>query len=99
MAVLLPAKDRSEGRAEGMKTPKVTLMTWTQLPLETVWAVWEASKGEAPLMTPEQVRATVPPAEVRERFRAVIRQRIPIGEHIDFVFMIENVSVSWREQA
>lgn len=79
--------------------PKVTLITWTKDPLETVYSVWDASKTEAPLMTPEDVKANVPPEEVEELFRAVIAQRIPIGEHVDFVFMIENVSVSWREQA
>lgn len=82
-----------------IKTPKVTLMTHTAFPLETVYAVWEASKSEKELMTPQQVRDTVDPAEVRKLFRAVIAQKIPIGEHVDFVFMFENISISWREQA
>jgi len=79
-------------------SPKVTLMTQTALPLETVYAVWEASKSEDKLITPEWVRDNVPRDEVEELFRAVIQQRIPIGEHLDFVFMLENVSVSFREQ-
>lgn len=78
--------------------PKVTLMSWTQMPLETVYAVWEASKTEDPLKTPEWVRDNVPAEEVEKLFRAVIRQRIPIGEHVDMVFMLEGVSVSFREQ-
>lgn len=82
-----------------IKTPKVTLLTWTANPLETVYSVWKASKDEEPLMTTEEVRSSVAPEEVRELFRAVIQQRIPVGEHVDFVFMLENVSVSWREQA
>lgn len=81
------------------KTPQVKLITYTNMPLETVYSVWKASKDEEPLMTPEEVRARVPAEEVRELFRAVIQQRIPVGEHVDFVFMFENVSVSWREQA
>jgi thymidylate synthase ThyX len=80
-------------------TPKVTLVTYTKDPLETVYAVWEASKGEAPLYTTGEVKANVPEAEVRKLFRAVIAQHIPIGEHVDFVFMLENISISWREQA
>lgn len=80
-------------------TPKVTLLTWTQLPLETVFSVWESSKTEESLRTPEQIRDEVSPEEIEKLFKAVILQRIPIGEHIDFVFMIENVSISWREQA
>lgn len=82
-----------------IKTPKVTLLTHTALPLETVYSVWAASKGEDALLTPEQVRDNVDPAEVRKLFRAVIAQKIPVGEHVDFVFMFEHISVSWREQA
>jgi hypothetical protein len=80
-------------------TPKVTLLTHTEFPLETVYSVWEASKTESALRTPAEIVAEVPPGEIEELFRAVIAQKIPIGEHVDFVFMLENVSVSWREQA
>lgn len=79
--------------------PKVTLLTWTQLPLETVYSVWEASKSEDKLRTPAEIASDVSPDEIEELFKAVIAQKIPIGEHVDFVFMLENVSVSWREQA
>lgn len=79
--------------------PKVTLLTSTHLPLETVYSVWEMSKTEDPLRTPQQIKDEVPSGEVEKLFRAVIAQRIPIGEHIHFVFALENVSVSWREQA
>ncbi len=81
------------------KTPEVTLLTATDLPLETVYSVWMASKNDDPLLTPEWVRDNVPREEVEDLFRRVIAQRIPIGEHIDIVFMLSNVSVSWREQA
>ena len=80
-------------------SPKVTLLTYTRDPLETVFSVWEASKTEKPLRSPSEIARDVPRAEIEELFRAVIAQRIPIGEHVDFVFMLENVSVSWREQA
>jgi len=81
------------------KKPKVTLLSWTGLPLETVYAVWEASKDDAPLRTPEQIRAEVPHHEVASLFKRVIDQGIPIGEHLNFVFMMEHISVSWREHA
>lgn len=84
---------------EKCKTPKVTLITHTALPLETVYSVWEASKDTKPLRSPQEIAAEVPKEEVEKLFRAVIAQRIPIGEHVDFVFMLENISVSWREQA
>ena len=73
--------------------PKVTLMSSTNLPLETVYSVWEASKGIGPLKTPEQIKAEVPREEIEKLFRAVIAQHIPIGEHVDFVFMLENISI------
>ncbi len=82
-----------------IKTPRARLVTFTQDPLETVYAVWEASKNTGPLMTTEEVKKNVPREEVEKLFRAVIAQHIPIGEHCDFVFMLENISVSWREQA
>jgi thymidylate synthase ThyX len=78
--------------------PKVTLMSWTNNPLETVYSVWEASKTEEPLRSPEEIREQVSADEVEELFRAVIVQKIPVGEHVDFVFMLEGVSVSFREQ-
>lgn len=81
------------------KTPKVTLLSHTADPLPLVYSLWQASKNEDKLMTVEDVKRDVPDGEVRELFRRVIDQKIPIGEHVDFVFMIENVSVSWREQA
>ena len=82
-----------------MNKAKVTLLSHTALPLETVYSIWELSKNEKALITPEQVRDTVPREEVLKLFRAVIAQRIPVGESVDFVFAIEGVSVSWREQA
>lgn len=79
--------------------PVVTLLSWTSNPLETVYSVWEASKTTDVLLTPQDVKEGIDPAEVEKLFRAVIAQHIPIGEHINFVFMLENISVSWREHA
>lgn len=80
-------------------SPKVTLLTYTSDPLESVYALWEASKNDDPLMSTEDVKNTVPPDEVEDLFKRVIQQKIPIGEHVHFTFMLEHVSVSWREQA
>lgn len=81
------------------RQPKVTLVSWTMMPLETVYAIWQSSKTTGPLMSTQEVHEKVSRAELQNMFKAVIAQRIPIGEHIDFVFMLENISVSWREQA
>lgn len=82
-----------------MNKPKVTLLSHTGLPLETVYSLWWASKNEERLITPQEVKEKVDPEEVRTLFRSVIAQHIPVGESIQFVFMVEGVSVSWREQA
>lgn len=79
--------------------PKVTLLSWTGFPLETIYSVWMASKTEDELMAPSEIAKTISRAELEKTFDAIIAQRIPIGEHINFVFMMENISVSWREQA
>lgn len=79
--------------------PSVTLLSHTTLPLETVFSIWEQSKVDGPFRSPEEVRRSVKPEEVRELFRAVIAQRIPVGEAVTFTFVVDNVSVSWREQA
>jgi hypothetical protein len=85
---------------EEFKTPKVSLVTHTALPLETVYSVWEQSKTVGtPFRSPEQIRAEVPREDIVKLFRSVIEQRIPVGEHIDFIFELENISISWREQA
>jgi len=83
--------------------PKVTLLSWTNNPIETVHAVWEASKNEEPLLDPAAVAAeakTDPDykARIQELFLKILEQRIPIAEHVNFVFMLEGVSVSFREQ-
>jgi thymidylate synthase ThyX len=79
--------------------PKVTLFNWTPMPMETVWGLWDQSKTEGPIRSPQWVKENIESAEVEKLFRAVIAQRIPIGESIDFIFILEGVSISWREQA
>ncbi len=72
--------------------PKVTLLSWTHDPVQTVCDLWHASKSEAPL---DEVRARTPD---RALFRRIMAQKIPVSESLSFVFMLEGVSVSFREQ-
>lgn len=76
------------------KNVTVTLMSWTEKPVETIYALWEASKNENPLLNIDDVHRD----KAESLFGQVLAQNIPIGEHINFVFMLENVSVSFREQ-
>jgi len=83
--------------------PKVTLLSWTNNPLETVYSIWCASRSNNPLLTPQEVvdgaRDPDVDLDVEELFRKVLAQHIPVTESVYFNFMMENVSVSWREQA
>lgn len=78
---------------------KVELVSGTAHPIETVYHVWEASKTDGPVPSVEEiVRTPALQNKARELFWQVIRQKIPVGEHIGFIFMLSNVSVSFREQ-
>lgn len=85
-----------------MAHPKVSLVNWTPDPVETLAVIWESSKNENPLLTLEDVKKegfkTAEGFTAEELFWKVLKQRIPIGEHLNFVFVLENVSVSFREQ-
>jgi len=86
-------------RNETMQRPRVTLVDWPRDPLALVWILWRASKDDAPLSTVEEVRGLVSDGELVDLFRKVLAQRIPLMESLRFVFVLEGVSVSWREQA
>lgn len=82
-----------------LNTPKVTLLDFPADILEKMWILWEQSKGERPLEDITREAYKLPREKLEELFWKVLVQRIPIGEHFQFVFVIENISISWREQA
>lgn len=95
---------------------KVTLMTKTEYPIETVYSQWFQSRKETKERVPLPAElhksilkeradlSTNDPGpgpiekEVREVFEQVIAMKMPLGETIDFVFLIENLPVALREQ-
>lgn len=85
-----------------MAEPKVTLINWTPDPVDTVYVLWEASKNEGPLLSVADVKRDKPVnvdgLTPDQLFWKVLKQRIPIGEMVTFNFVLENVSVSYREQ-
>lgn len=81
---------------------RATLISWTREPLVTLQALWEASKTDDPLddiIWRAEYDADVEPVDAREWFRGVMEQEVPIIENIEFIFMCEDVPISWREQA
>ncbi len=86
-----------------MKLPKVTLLSWPMFPIETVYCLWHASRSNDPLPIPRDVASRrmdnpILDAEVEKLFTDVALSGIPVGESLNFVFMLENVTVSFREQ-
>lgn len=73
-----------------MKT-KVTLLSHTNDPVETLCKVWAASRNNKPL-------GKIDEGTAHKTFERVIDSKIPVAEMVDFVFLIEGVSVSLREQ-
>lgn len=86
-----------------MSSPKVTLVSWTGFPVETIYYLWQASRTIDSMLEPYQIykKRTKDEAfnkEVRSVFEKVVDSAIPVAENINFVFLLENVSVSFREQ-
>jgi len=54
--------------------------------------VWEASKNNDPLTLPEDIETDV------GLFQKIVDSKISIAEMVDFVFVLENVSIAFREQ-
>lgn len=86
-----------------MKLPKVTLLSWPMFPIETVYSLWQASRNNGALREPKDIHADMlrnPDFDMRVRnlFTDVCLSGIPVGESLTFVFMLENVTVSFREQ-
>src|SRR4051812_29534847 len=83
---------------------KVTLVEWPRHPIETVYYLWEAARTNEPMeSTPDQLAEkckTLPVLrqKVRETFEKVVDSAIPISENLQFVFLLEGVSISFREQ-
>jgi len=88
-----------------MKT-KVTLIEWPRNPIETVYYLWEAARHNNPLGKEDlpwevaALRKKHPEFDkkVRETFEKVVDSAIPIAENLNFVFLLEGVSISFREQ-
>src|SRR4051812_12744835 len=91
-----------------MKEPKKTtvrLLSWTANPIGTIYAEWVQSRTQDPVPEPADVEGRMSTKQglehwqrVMDVFKQVIDMRMPLGETIDFVFLLENVPVALREQ-
>lgn len=76
----------------------VRLVSATANPLETLWVLWQTSRDPQFQMTVEEVKQTVPHADMEELFRKIVATGLPVAENISFNFILENISVALREQ-
>lgn len=76
--------------------PRVTLLSWTNNPIGTIYSLWKSSRDNLSVIHPNEVDLNDP--EVLEIFHKVFNSKIPVTENISFVFLLEGVSISFREQ-
>lgn len=82
---------------------KVTLVDRPQFPVETVYVLWEMSRTQLPVPSPAEIARVrkidpVLDQKVKETFSLILKARIPTMEAINFVFALEDVPISLREQ-
>ena len=88
--------------------PKVTLISYTNDPIGTIFKIWEASKSNRNWQEIEDdVNCCEDPStscgngcnlKRQSIFEKVIDSKIPVAENLNFVFLLEGVSISFREQ-
>lgn len=79
------------------KRTKVSLVSCTKHPVETVYVAWLASRTEEPVPTVEELAAKRDELD-EVIFNECLQYDIPILEFIYFTFLVENCPVSLREQ-
>lgn len=82
---------------------KVTLVDWPRYPLETLYTIWQAGRTTGPLESPEEVHLRgKSDEEFRGKMRAqcaiILGSHLPVIESLYFTFVLENMSISLREQ-
>lgn len=83
--------------------PQVTLVSWSQYPLETLYHIWQISRVNDPIALPaelayQRTRNAALDAEIRKLFLQILDAGIPVAENLTFTFILENISISLREQ-
>lgn len=89
------------------KKPYAKLVSWTNHPVETVYAIWQFSKLTDFNKTPEQIHAFIQQRgtdaerlreEVFQTFSNVVSQGVPCAENVSFTFFLYNDPIAHREQ-
>lgn len=73
----------------------VELISWTQNPRDTLASVWDAAQKAGDFLRPNERENE---EEDKNLFMRIISSQIPVGEMVDFIFVLDNVPISLREQ-
>lgn len=83
--------------------PTARLLSCFEHPVQTIYCLWKASRTTGPIPSPAQVAEDMKSdhnvaIEVLKTFEEIIHDDFPVAENLDFVFLLEHVPVSLREQ-
>lgn len=79
---------------------RVHLASCTEDPIGTIVRLWRASRETVPYEAIDEARYSLEHnAEDLELFRNVVQLGLPVTENVVFNFVLEDVPISWREQA
>lgn len=74
---------------------KVTLLTKTQSMVENLWMIWQLSRSNDSL---KDILKQYGCTASKDFFARIINEDIPLAEMIDFIFVLEDIPISLREQ-
>lgn len=85
------------------KKPIVRLVSFTELPIETIYYIWTLAKTKQDIPSVKEIHMKTKTdlgykKEVESLFLEVIEMLLPCSRFINFVFSLENVTISLREQ-
>lgn len=75
---------------------KVTLLTQTENMTDNLWTIWQLSRSNDSLH--QIINEEYSEEEADKFFARIINEDIPLTEMIDFIFLLEDIPISLREQ-
>lgn len=85
------------------KEPIVRLVSYTEFPIETVYYIWSLAKTKEHVLGVKEIHEKLSKnikfkKEVESLFQEVIEMLLPCSRFVNFVFSLENITISLREQ-
>ena len=77
---------------------EVKLISNTENIFKTIWMVWQASRCDDTVEQMEDALEQATTDVLYDLFARILEEDIPLMEMIEFIFVLDNVSISLREQ-